>query len=194
MDVPLLSPPSLMNLIGKYLPHLDVFLGTLMVSGWQFQNRFAIKKEGQHVFNELWNLPAAFSSKEDIFLLKSVSRQNSLLSVSWSCKGLQCYLGVFGVGKTSISENPRNTLAGGISKTIKTSENIRRGEISKPCEPCGTSDGCVQRRFPVLVVSILVQLCVTESLDHLILIYVWGCNKSRICFFCSMLSLTCNTL
>ena len=76
---------------------------------WLVQDRFAIKKEGQHVFNELWSLPAAFS-KEDIFVLKTVSRRNSLLSVSWPCKGLQCYLGVSGVGKTSISENWRNTL------------------------------------------------------------------------------------
>ena len=56
------------------------------------------------------------SRRKGSILLKGrhifVENSFSLLSVSWPCKGLhlQCYLGVSGVAKRSISENWRNTL------------------------------------------------------------------------------------
>ena len=63
LEVPLLGPPGLVNLRNKSLPHLGPHLGLVLedlggqwVDLGKIQEGFTIK-EGQHVFNELWDLP-----------------------------------------------------------------------------------------------------------------------------------------
>ena len=147
LGFPFLSPPWLINLVFKSLPHLGLFWGLWWLVG-DPQDRFTIN-EGQQMFYELRRLPAfssenLFSSFKTFFSLKAFSCQTPLFSVHWPTLlswGVQCRQIKWNTSDTRFAQiqsgeiqsplsPPQIGLGSGTSKTIKTSENIRRSKIN----------------------------------------------------------------